>query len=179
MKKLLMGSVALTLFSISIIIFQMSCKKEATAQTGGTNYTLPAATTSTLGGVIVGNGLSITSNGTLSTNGTNGVQQLGKVVYMRFFENAGASLPEGIFTANYDGSAQTKINIILPANTEFSEDITPKLSPDGLKVFFGVQSTISGQVGTDLYSANINGTNVTNIIDNGVNGKYVILGGAY
>jgi hypothetical protein len=33
MKKLLMGSVALTLFSISTLIFQMSCKKEANAQT--------------------------------------------------------------------------------------------------------------------------------------------------
>lgn len=37
MKKLLMGSLALTLFSISIIIFQMSCKKDATAQTNNTS----------------------------------------------------------------------------------------------------------------------------------------------
>ena len=33
MKKLLMSSVVLTLFSLSILIFQISCKKEATAQT--------------------------------------------------------------------------------------------------------------------------------------------------
>lgn len=39
MKKLLMGSVALTLFSISILIFQMSCKKEANAQTTTTGLT--------------------------------------------------------------------------------------------------------------------------------------------
>ena len=50
MKKLLLGSAALTLFAISIFIFQVSCKKEATAQTGST-YILPPATTTTLGGV--------------------------------------------------------------------------------------------------------------------------------
>lgn len=177
MKKLLMGSVALTLFSISIIIFQMSCKKDATAQTGGTNYTLPIATSSTLGGVIIGNGLAISSNGTLSTNSTNGIQQLGKLVYLRS-DNAGG-IPDEIWTANYDGTSQTKINITLPANNTISEDIAPKLSPDGLKVFFGVESTVAGQFGTDLYSANINGTNVTNVIDNGGNNKYVTLGGAY
>lgn len=32
MKKLLMGSAALLLFSCAIIIFQASCKKEAMAQ---------------------------------------------------------------------------------------------------------------------------------------------------
>ena len=68
MKKLLLGSVALTLFSIAIAIFQMSCQKEANAQTGTGTYTLQPATTSTLGGIIVGNGLSVTSNGTLSVN---------------------------------------------------------------------------------------------------------------
>lgn len=31
MKKLLLGSIALTLFSVSILLFQISCKKEATA----------------------------------------------------------------------------------------------------------------------------------------------------
>ena len=34
MKKLLLGSAALTLFSISILIFQISCKKDAKAQSG-------------------------------------------------------------------------------------------------------------------------------------------------
>ena len=32
MKKILMGSLALMLFSVSIIVFQVSCKKDATAQ---------------------------------------------------------------------------------------------------------------------------------------------------
>lgn len=33
---------------------------------GGSSYTLPAATTTTLGGVSVGNGLSVTAGGTVS-----------------------------------------------------------------------------------------------------------------
>lgn len=41
MKKLLLGSIALTLFSVSILLFQISCKKEVTAQqptgAGGVN----------------------------------------------------------------------------------------------------------------------------------------------
>ena len=37
--------------------------------TGANNYTLPAATASTLGGVKVGSGLSVTSDGTLSATG--------------------------------------------------------------------------------------------------------------
>jgi hypothetical protein len=35
-KKLLLGSASLTLFSIAILIFQISCKKEAQAQTNTT-----------------------------------------------------------------------------------------------------------------------------------------------
>src|ERR1700682_3217644 len=40
MKKLLMGSIVLTVFSMSIILFQFSCKKDAAAQT----ITTPAPT---------------------------------------------------------------------------------------------------------------------------------------
>ena len=35
MKKILLSSAALALFSISMLIFQISCKKDAIAQTGG------------------------------------------------------------------------------------------------------------------------------------------------
>ncbi len=38
MKKLLLGSAALLMFSCAIVVFQMSCKKDANAQTtGGTS----------------------------------------------------------------------------------------------------------------------------------------------
>jgi len=50
---------------------------------GANNYVLPAATVSTLGGIIVGSGLSVLSNGTLSANislattGAPGIMQVG------------------------------------------------------------------------------------------------------
>jgi len=40
MRKLFLGSIALTLFSISIFLFQMSCKKETSAQTSSTKSQL-------------------------------------------------------------------------------------------------------------------------------------------
>ncbi|MBP9103087.1 MAG: hypothetical protein KBF82_04420 [Chitinophagaceae bacterium] len=171
MKKLLLGSIALTLFAISVTLFQISCQKEVEAQT--TTYTLPPATTTTLGGVIVGNGLSVTPSGVLSLTAS-GSTQLNLLVYYKII---GAAIE--IWTAKYDGTTQTKINLTLPANTEFSDDVAPQLSPDGTKIFFTLQSTVVGQDGTDLYSANINGTGVTKIIDKGGNGNYITLGGVY
>lgn len=53
MKRLLLGSIILILFSISILILQFSCKKEVAAQTG--SYILIPATATKLGGIIVGN----------------------------------------------------------------------------------------------------------------------------
>ena len=67
MKKLLLGSAALTLFAIAISIFQISCNKEANAQTNST-YTLTPATTSKLGGVIVdGTSIKVDATGKIST----------------------------------------------------------------------------------------------------------------
>ncbi len=71
----------------------MSCQKEATAQQTGSNYILPSATTSTLGGVIVGSGLSVTSNGTLSltSSSNNGMKQLNKILYEKYDETNGTA----------------------------------------------------------------------------------------
>src|SRR2546423_12190340 len=108
MRKLLLGSLVLTAFSIAILLFQISCQKSALAEVP---YTLPPATTTTLGGVIVGSGLSVTSNGTLSVNAAGGVQQLNKIIFAKL-------LPAGgiieIWTMNYDGSNQTKVNNAMP-----------------------------------------------------------------
>ena len=166
----------MTLFSISIIIFQISCKKDATAQTG-TNYTLPPATTTSLGGIIVGNGLSVTSNGTLSVNGTTGgLTQLNKIVYDRF--NRTTNTNDGIYIANYDGTNQTKLNIIIPgqANATVGQ---PRLSPNGLKVFFQVTYQIGGVTSFNVYSCNIDGSNVVKVLDGGANQWEYDLGGAY
>lgn len=151
MKKLLLGSATLLMFSIAILIFQMSCKKDAVAQTGTSNYVLPAATTTSLGGVIIGNGLSITGNGTLSVN-NNGGNQLGKILIQLY--NPSTASGE-IWIANYDGSDYHKINIVLPSGIKIQQE--GRLSPDGQKLFFGASS--AGGVDNYIYVCNIDGSN--------------------
>jgi len=169
MKKLLLGSIVLTAFSFAIIVFQMSCQKTAVAQT--TNYTLPAATTSTLGGVIVGSGLSITSSGVLSVTSTSGgLTQLNKLIYKKVVSSTAE-----IWTANYDGTANAKVNITLPSGVVFSDDMNPVLSPNGQKIFFTAGTVFNG----DLYSCNADGSSVIKIVDKGGASNNIILGGAY
>lgn len=165
MRKLLLGSAVLTFFAIAITLFQISCQKESNAQT--TTYTLPPATTTTLGGVIVGNGLSVTPSGVLSVTPT-ATSVLNLIVY---YKEVSVNVFE-VWTAKYDGTTQTKINISLPANTEFHDDTPPQLSPDGTKVFYTLIQTVSPFT-QSLYTANINGTGSVKILDN------VILGGVY
>lgn len=173
MRKLFLGSIALTAFSIAIIIFQLSCKKTAEAQTN--NYTLPPATTSTLGGVIVGNGLSVTSNGTLSVTSSGGLTQLNKIIFAKLVTGGGAT---EIWTMNYDGSNKTKVNITMPAGQEILFE-NPKLSPDGTKVIFMGRTTASSNNDDDIYICNIDGSNVTKIYDMPVGTGHTTIGGAY
>lgn len=184
MKKVLLGSIVLTFFSISIILFQISCQKGYTinAQTNG--YALPPATTSTLGGIIAGNGLSITSNGTLSVISTGssggGLTQLNKLIFKKVVVTPGSSVALEIWVANYDGTGATKVNIALPTGVGFSDNLNPVMSPNGQKIFF-----TAGPIGTsqivangDLYSCNADGSSVTKIIDKGGANNDIIFGAA-
>ena len=161
MKNLYLGSLALTMFSISILIFQISCKKDAIAQTSNSNYLLPPSTTTSLGGIIVGNGLSITSNGTLSLNGSTGNQQINKIIFTKL--NTSIAQRFEIWTANYDGSNQTKLNILMPTGFQCGGDGDVRLSPNGQKVFF--TSTQFSNSTTHIFSCNIDGTGLIRIID--------------
>ena len=176
MKNLYLGSIALTVFSICILVFQISCKKDAIAQTSGSVYTLPPATTTTLGGIIVGSGLNITSSGTLSLNGNLVNQQLNKIIYTKL--NTSIAQRFEIWTANYDGTNQTKLNIIMPAGFQCGGDGDVRLSPNGQKVFFTSTQISNGS--THIFSCNIDGTGLVRIIDGtsaGSQGLY--LGAAY
>ena len=100
MKKMLLASTVLPLCSLSMLIFQLSCSKSAHAQAN--NYTLPPATTTTLGGVIVGSGLAVSSNGTLSaTSAPVGLTQLNKIAVELGYAN------DSLLIMNYDGSNST------------------------------------------------------------------------
>ncbi len=149
MKKLLLSTVVLLLFSLSLLIFQISCKKEAIAEES--NYLLPPATTSTLGGIIVGNGLNIDTGGTLSLKSSPTVQH-DKLVYIK------RNVKE-IWTANYDGTNQQKLNIGLPPETR---PLQLSVSPDGQTLIFIVNTATDL---TAIYSCNIDGTELKEIID--------------
>ncbi len=166
-----MGSILLTAFSVAIIIFQISCQKTVNAQTS--SYSLSPATTTTLGGVIVGNGLSVTGNGTLSViSTTSGSTQLNKLIFKKIVNSTAE-----IWTANYDGSSAAKVDITLPSGVSFSDDMNPIMSPDGKKIFFTAGS--GGLSGGDLYSCNADGSSVTKIVDKGGSNNNIILGAAY
>lgn len=181
MKKLLLGSIAMFLLALSITLFQISCTKEAHAQTNpGNNYVLPPASATTLGGVIVGNGLNITSNGTLSVN-TNSSETtpIGKIIFKKGI-SANENYSVEIWTANYDGTNASKVNIQLPSDISISQNTNVTVSPDGKKIFFTAGEGSSNNVTAgDLYSCNSDGTNVTKIIDKGGNDNDVTIGSAY
>lgn len=157
MKKILLSSVVLTTFAISIIIFQLSCKKTAEAQ-ATSNYILPPATTTTLGGIIIGDGLSITNNGTLSVTGRNTSSASTLIFYVK-------SDSDDIWKANIDGTGQTKLNIIMPSGYEVSaggDGGQIQITSDGNKILFKGRNNNSSA----LFSCNLDGTNVTKLIDN-------------
>ena len=133
-----MGSIALILFSISILIFQISCKKEAQAQ-----------------------------------NGTTSLRQLNLVV----FKKVSSSDVREIWTSNYDGSNTNRINIVLPNGVVFSDDMQPKLSPDGQKIFFEAGASTQTKISGDLYTCNFDGSGVIKIVDRA--GGNINNGGAY
>jgi hypothetical protein len=156
MKKVLLSTIVLTAFSLSIILFEISCKKTANADSPP--YSLPVATTTKLGGVIPdGTTISVDGTGKISTVGT-AVQQ-NKLLYL---------IPVGpaaeIWTSNYDGSGANELNITLPAGLAI-QDVNLTISPDHKTIFF-IASTVSS--GQDYnYTCNIDGTNPHQILTGG------------
>lgn len=128
---------ALALFSISMVLFQLSCKEESVAQTSA------------------------------------GLKQLNKIVFSRY-DYAG-NKPDGIYIANYDGSGMTKVNIVIPGMPT-AYPLNPKLSPDGQTLFF--HAGIAGNH-SNIFSCNIDGTNVKKVLDGGADLWEFSLGGAY
>jgi Tol biopolymer transport system component len=123
-----------------------------------------------LGGIIVGNGLNVTSTGVLSVTSNSSLNQLNKLIYKRV---SGAS--SEIWMANYDGTNNVRINISLPSGIVFNDDMLPTLSPNGQKIFFTAGTSTRG----DLFSCNVDGSNIIKIVDKGGASNNIILGGAY
>lgn len=147
MKKLFLGSVALLCFSLAILLFQVSCKKEAKADSPTTNTTT----------------------------------QKNKIVYVKQFYGTGGRLYDygEIWTANYDGTAQTKLNITLPTNVVIAQ-VEPKISPDGQTIFFNAfltDGTKDISNGWSLYSCSTDGSNVKQVVQS--SGNTVAIAAAY
>lgn len=137
MRKLLLGSVVLSTFAIALIIFQMSCEKVATAQQTNTTYVLPAATTTTLGGVIVGSGLTVNSAGLLSVNvSTNGNAAINQNLILTAYKNSDSTLALFDYNGNLIRTIQVSSTII-NFNTHRIKDA--KFSPDGKVIVFCVE----------------------------------------
>lgn len=171
MKKLLLSTLVLLSFSISIILFQLSCKKSADAQSP--SFVLSPATTAKLGGVIPdGSTISVDANGKISAI-SNSVQE-NKLLFVKIFiagnGNANKFDSGEIWTANYDGSNQQKLNVTLPNGIVISTNGI-KLSPDHKTIFFGAYSpgVANPNLGSieSIYSCNIDGSNGHQIINGG------------
>lgn len=158
MKKILLSTLTLIAFSFSIILFEVSCKKTASADSP--TYTLPIATTSKLGGVIPdGSTISVDANGKISTI-NNIASQQNRILYFTYegVADANGFDLEKLHSANYDGTNVSDINIILPSG--ISLDNGPiSLSPDHKTIFFEVETGNPNNSGSAIYACNIDGSN--------------------
>lgn len=168
MKKLLLSTIVLAAFALSILLFELSCKKTANAQSP--SYVLPVATTSKIGGVIPdGTTISVDVTGKISTiSSGNTNKQQNKIIYVKNLPLSGSQgLYYGqIWTANYDGTSKQQINITLPVGLFISYTPFVKLSPDQKTIFFSVDDAKGDKNGTGFYSSNIDGSNPRLIIPN-------------
>jgi hypothetical protein len=190
MKNLLKNSLVILLVSFPITIIMYSCEMESVAQTP-TTYSLPVATSTRLGGVIVGSGLSITTDGLLSstidpskftiplatnalvggvkvgsglainTDGTLSTKNLDVLVFSKEDDKYNE-----FWTANIDGTNQKKVTIALPSKGFFPKE-TIKISPDGKKFFF-IANPDEATAQDALYSCNVDGSGLTKLIDKAV-----------
>ncbi|MDB4921897.1 hypothetical protein [Mucilaginibacter sp.] len=152
MKKILLSTIVLIAFSFSIILFQISCKKEAKAQTSSS---LTPATTSKLGGVIPdGETIAVDAAGKIS------VAQQGKIVFIKY---GSATSQSEVWTANYDGSGAAKVNLALPV--DLSVAAHANISPDHKTLFVSVFDA-KGNAG--IYSCGIDGSNPKLIISGNI-----------
>jgi len=99
------------------------------------------------------------------------VTQVGKLIYVNFNGE--------MWTSNYDGSNAVQVNLVLPPNVNLDltmPRMSVKMSPDGQKIFFSGQNSVTSETG--FYSCDINGTNVVPVNVN-TGGNQPILCGVY
>ena len=95
-------------------------------------------------------------------NNNAAVSQVGKLLFVKDAQ---------LWTMNNDGTSQTQIPIVLPSGVNFAFGNYPQwglaISPDGQKVFFSAINTNPSPYTLEMYSANIDGSGLTLLINNG------------
>jgi len=98
---------------------------------------------------------------------TTSTQQQNKIIYLKDIYGSGKILFDQaeIWTANYDGTGQAKINITLPTNYVIAIE-NPQLSPDRKTMFFDAFQTNGTEDITSwsIYACNIDGSNVHQVV---------------
>jgi hypothetical protein len=155
MKKVLLGSIVLTMFSVAIILFQLSCRKTADAQT-------PTAV-QVLNKTLLFKGVSV-QVGTKTSTTTDSTGQTHTIitpVYKVFTD---------FYLLDNTTSNIVKINITPPQGQALIA--SGALSPDGKKLVFATMNSIDPNGQGGIYSCLIDGSNVTKLVD----GNYALLG---
>lgn len=127
MKKLLLSSIVLLIFSCSILIFEVSCQKEANAR----------------------------------QNNNSSIQN--KIAFTKHNELTEVN---EIWIANIDGTNQKKINLNIPSGKSL-EDGSFDIIDNGSKVVFTLWNNTTE--GNEIYTCNIDGSNLIKIVDNNEN----------
>ena len=139
MKKLLLGSILLTIFSLSVILFQISCQKTVLAD--GSEQPSPS--------------VALLSKPVITVNTVqNGVDSLGNPKY-----NQTEFTTLELYIVNENGL--NKLNVSLP-DQEFIW-LNARLSNNGKTIMFGSIHKTRGYTG--VYSCNIDGSNLRKVAD--------------
>ena len=157
--KIFKSSIVLILFSLSALVFNLSCEEPVLAQQP--DYVLPPATASTLGGIKVGDGLSVTNDGTLSvTQGQAGQtnEPLNRFLYVFYNDN---TMETEFWTAKHDGTDNKKIPISLPSGLNISMQ-TGILTPNGQTLIFTVRDESNIKY---IYSISTDGKKKKKLVD--------------
>ena len=164
MKKILLSTFVLIAFALSVVIFQLSCKKDVIAQEPA--YTVPIASTTKLGGVMVdGTTIIIDKQGKISSVPI--VIEYSDVVYI--IESGIDGDPE-LWKINMDGTMNQRLPIALPAGLAIDPyNIGFKRTLN--KIIFGAKNKNSGDQ-KYIFTCNVDGTELRKVLE--VNDDFVL-----
>lgn len=167
MKKILLSTIVLTAFGLSLILVQLSCKKDSMAAQIA-SYVLPIASITKLGGVMVdGTTITINKEGKITAVPTvvvgpevPAVVEFNEIIYCH--EEGINDYPE-FWKVNMNGTGNQRIPIALPANLVI-DPFTIGFKRTTTKIIFGVEGS-DGEGSRYLYTCNLDGTGLQRVLE--------------